>query len=236
MDKVLLTIDWDYFINVHSQHYMSYRENQVNLLEEWYRRHLICLQRNEHLENFYNLAPFYKTFWKQAKKALKLKKTIHVIVTEGHEEAYKIAKEWDCTEVYSLDAHSDLGYGGLAALEFEINCANWLGKLLKEKYINKANIIYSPYTKEDEEDFKEIMDAYEVHFLSLEELFKREIDVAAIHICRSGPWTPPWYDEALDEFIKQISESPVLQIEVKRSWKPKALNLADQINCFMGIL
>lgn len=73
MDKVLLTIDWDYFINVHSQHYMSYRENQVNLLEEWYRRHLICLQRNEHLENFYNLTPFYKTFWKQAKKSSEAK-------------------------------------------------------------------------------------------------------------------------------------------------------------------
>ena len=68
MDKVLLTIDWDYFINVHSQHYMSYRENQVNLLEEWYRRHLICLQRNEHLENFYIWHLFTKRFGSKLKK------------------------------------------------------------------------------------------------------------------------------------------------------------------------
>jgi hypothetical protein len=43
-----------------------------------------------------------------------------------------------------FDSHADFGYGGLLSLDFEVNCSNWLGKLLKEKQIEQAHIIYSP--------------------------------------------------------------------------------------------
>ena len=47
-----------------------------------------------------------------------------------------------------------LGYGGLASLHFELNCANWLGKLFKDNIVKRANIFYSPYTLENQKILK----------------------------------------------------------------------------------
>lgn len=58
--------------------------------------------------------------------------------------SYKIAKENNCKVVYLFDSHADLGYGGLASLNFGVNCSNWLGKLLKEREIIEANIFTAP--------------------------------------------------------------------------------------------
>ena len=133
-----------------------------------------------------------------------------------------------------------MGYGGLEALEYEVNCGNWLGKLLKEELIHEAYIIYSPYTKECVEEFEEQMNAFSIHFISETDLLESPITFEAVHLCRSGPWTPPWYDEsfyALAEAFKENFNLKVIdQVGEKRRWEPQALTLAERINYKLGLV
>ena len=89
---------------------------------------------------------------------------IDVYVSDSHAFSYKIAKKYDCEDVYLFDAHSDLGYGGLSSLDFEVNCANWLGKLLKNKQVDEAHIIYGPYTAEKPENFQEMNEHFHIDY------------------------------------------------------------------------
>ena len=133
--------------------------------------------------------------------------------------------------VYLFDAHSDLGYGGLMSLNFEVNCSNWLGKLLKDKYIKEAYIFYSPYTVEKPEYFKQINSMYDVKYWDFDVLDNLDkcIVVSAIHICRSGAWTPPWLDNKFIQFVDALGLPYEIVNCPERKWDTVNISLADQI-------
>lgn len=95
--------------------------------------------------------------------------------------------------------------GGLSSLNFEVNCSNWLGKLLKDRLIKEAHIFYSPFTEEKPEYFEPINSIYNVKYHDFD-AFNKSIKVSSIHICRSGAWTPPWLD---NKFIQSINASGI---------------------------
>ena len=68
-------------------------------------------------------------------------------------------------------------YQGLDSFKFEVNCADWLGKLLYEGKIKQANIVYGPYTNEHSDQFKEINEAYNINSVSYTHLdvYKRQL-------------------------------------------------------------
>lgn len=233
MGKCLLSIDWDYFIYTQTN-WGSYIENNRSLIDFWYKRYLQAKARGEDLQKTFQLSSELDGFWIKIKKCFKFVKDIKTYVSDSHALSYKIAKENNCQAVYLFDSHADLGYGGLSALNFEVNCSNWLGKLLKEKQIKEASIFYSPYTTEKPEYFKPLNSIYNIRYCGFNDLVGKWIMVLAVHICRSGAWTPPWLDQKFYQFIAALG----LPFEIvncpERKWDPDQISFSDQIDYLMA--
>jgi len=233
MEKCLLSIDWDYFIRIEKDYWGSYIENEKNLLDLWYKRYIQeKIQGNDILESF-QLSPQLNTFWKKIREHFELVREIKVYVSDSHALSYSIAKENKCGIVYLFDSHADLGYGGLSSLDFEVNCSNWLGKLLKEKLIKEANIIYGPYTSEEPEYFEPMNNIYNIRYLGFDDLDKK-IKVSLIHICRSGAWTPPWFDKGFNKFVDDLGFPYEIVNCPVRNWAPENINYSSQIDYMMA--
>ncbi|OFI04985.1 hypothetical protein CLOACE_20010 [Clostridium acetireducens DSM 10703] len=223
----LLSIDWDYFIPIKREWCGSYIENNKNKVILWYKRYIEYKRRGYDLQTLIKVDSRVNYFWKNIKRYFIFNKNTKVFVSDSHKFSYSIAKKNKCLNVYNFDAHSDLGYGGLKSLNFELNCGNWLGKLLKDNIIKGANIIYSPYTYESKEEFEEINNTYNVEYLELKDINK--IPISFIHICRSGTWTPPWLDDKFEKFVNQSNLFYKTIDYFKRKWNPKDLSLSTRI-------
>lgn len=234
MGKCLLSIDWDYFIYTQKQNWGSYMENNKNLINLWYKRYIQSKARGKDIRKSFQLSSgLVDTFKKKIKEHFKFMKGIKAYVSDSHALSYDIAKDQGCNEVYLFDAHADLGYGGLPSLDFEVNCANWLGKLLKDRRVEVAHIIYSPFTTEKPEYFKQINDNFNVQYVGLSDL-DTGIEVSAAHICRSGAWTPPWLDERFTQFVNALG-IPYESIACPaRKWDTENMSFSDQIYYLMA--
>lgn len=229
----LLSIDWDYFISTENQDIVSSVENTKTINDLWYKRYFQEKSFGKDFQKAFQLSKEVDQFWHKIKKVFQFNQEVKVYVSDSHALSYKIAEKYDVDEVYLFDAHSDLGYGGLPSLQFEVNCANWLGKLLHNKIINHAHIIYSPFTKEKPEFFKEINNAFNINYLKYEDL-KEVIDTKVIHICRSGAWSPPWFDGKFVEFVKSLGiPYKVIQCSI-RKWNPNNISFAQQLEYMMA--
>ena len=233
MEKCLLSIDWDYFIYSPKYSCNSYLENKKSLIDLWYKRYIQAKARGEDIQKAFYISPELYTFWSRIKKYFKFSKNTKVYVSDSHAMSYKIAEENNCKSVYLFDYHSDLGYGGLLSLNFDVNCSNWLGKLLKDEHIKAAYIFYSPYTKEKPEDFKPMNDIYNIRYCKTYDLSK-SVSAAAVHICRSGAWTPPWYDNRFIQFVKALGLSYKVVNCPERKWDTASLSLSDKINYLLA--
>ncbi|MGI6331312.1 MAG: arginase [Zhaonellaceae bacterium] len=233
MEKCLLSIDWDYFIKTQKQNWGSHLESKKTAVDLWYKLYFQVNNRGRSIQELFELSKDTNVFWDKMGAIFQFKQNIPTYVSDSHALSYRIAKDKGLNVVYLFDAHADLGYGGLSSLNFEVNCANWLGKLLKEGLVKEANIVYSPFTLERPEYFADINKFYNVRYLSPTEL-EPVIDVEAVHICRSGAWTPPWYDDQFVEFVKgsgllyQVINCP------PRKWNPKSLSFAAQIDYLLA--
>ncbi|MFD3157743.1 arginase [Haloimpatiens sp. FM7330] len=234
MGKVLLSIDWDYFIPIKSEWCGSYLENKKSITNLWYKRYLKSKMQGIDIQKYMYVDKGAKSFWSTIKKIFGISKNVKLYISDSHKLSYYIAKEYKCDKVYSFDAHSDLGYGGLKSLEFELNCANWLGKLLKGKIIKEANIVYSKYSRETPKEFCEINNKFDVNYYNKKEIMSCSNiplkDVQAVHICRSGAWTPPWLDDKFSKFVHNCNMNyKVIDCPV-RKWNIKKLNLSQQLD------
>ena len=234
MEKCLLSIDWDYFIKTPNQKWSSQLESKKTAVDLWYKLYFQASNRGRNIQQFFELAQEATKFWDKLGTIFQLKEGITAYVSDSHALSFKIAKDKGLNVVYLFDSHADLGYGGLSSLNFEVNCANWLGKLLKEGLVKEANIIYGPYTAEKPEFFKEINQTYNVRYLTLEQLGGRAITVEAVHICRSGAWTPPWYDNQFVDFVKRSGLGYRFINCPSRKWNPNNLSFAEQIDYLLA--
>ncbi|MDY2735330.1 arginase [Intestinibacter sp.] len=225
----LITIDWDYFMNYMSTWNGSYIENETNIYKHWYKKYFEEKNRGIDITKHMNVGGEVDEFWAKLKKNVNFKPNTKILLTESHLNAYKIAVEQGVDSVFSFDSHSDLGYEGLDSFKFEVNCADWLGKLIYEGKINQANIIYGPYTNEYPEEFDEINKKYDVNYLTLEQV-KCDDPCEIVHICRSGCWSAPWLDKRFLAFVYE-SGFEFENIDIKeREWDPNGISLAEQID------
>jgi hypothetical protein len=233
MRKCLLSIDWDFFIDTQKVNWGSYAENTKTIIDLWYKWYFQSKARGKNIQKIFELSLDVDKFWEKIKKIFLFEKDLKAYVSDSHVLSYFIAKKNACRVVYLVDAHADLGYGDLSSLNLEVNCANWLGKLLKNKQIEEANIIYSPFTAEKPEDFKSLNNSYNIKYPSLKALGEG-LKVSAIHICRSGAWTPPWFDQKFRQFINK-SGIPYKIIDCPlRKWDTKNVSFADQIDYLLA--
>jgi len=235
MKKCLLSVDWDYFIYTR-YNWGSYLENNRSLIDIWYKRYIQAKARGENIQKAFRLSSEIDTFWNKIKKHFKFAENIKAYVSDSHALSYKIAKENNCKIVYLFDYHADLGYGGLSSLNFEVNCSNWLGKLLKDNQIKEANIFYSPYTTEKPEYFKPMNSIFKISYYDFNDFncFDKNIVVSAIHICRSGAWTPPWLDNKFTQFIDTLGIPYKIVNCPKRKWDTANIDLSDKIYYLMA--
>lgn len=233
MKRTLLSVDWDYFIYTQKENWGSYTENIDTTVNLWYKRYILSKAQGVNIQDSFKLSPEVNTFWEKIKEHFIFVKDIRVYVSDSHALSYDIAVNQDCNIVYLFDAHSDLGYGGLSSLDFEVNCANWLGKLLKDRQVNEANIIYSPHTAEKPEYFRQINKTFNIRYLSLNEL-DIDTEVYAVHICRSGAWVPPWLDEKFNQFINALGISFEMINCPMREWDPVHMSFSDQVKYLLA--
>lgn len=233
MEKCLLSIDWDYFIYTKGDAWGSCIENNRSLKDLWYKRYIQGKTLGRDIQKSFKLSSDWDTFWEEIKKHFQYAKNVKAYVSDSHALSYNIAKENNCRLVYLFDSHADLGYGGLSSLNFEVNCSNWLGKLLKDKLIKEAKIIYSPYTSEKPEHFKPINSIYNIGYCDFDDLDK-SIKVSAIHICRSGAWTPPWLDKKFIQFVEALGVPYEINNCPVRKWDTEHISFSDQINYLLA--
>ncbi|HHX24104.1 MAG TPA: arginase [Thermoanaerobacterales bacterium] len=214
LNRVLISIDWDYFIKTEIPEIASLRENYWNIYLRWYREYL----KNPGIELKYSIMPDYRNFWDKLRQKYSINELTVLFISESHKYSYYLAKRLKCNKVVNFDAHADLGYGYFTK-GYYTHCANWLGRLVYNKNIEEAVIVYSPYTKEKEEEFE---DTPYIRFACLNALDRQMPDevVAGIHICRSGAWTPPWFDDELYSFIDAGCIMRKRGFLRKRQWKP----------------
>ena len=228
MGRSLLTIDWDYFMPYISKLNVSVLENKRNIDKHWYKMYLENKQKGIDITRSMKVGSIINNFWIRINEVFNISNKNKIIVSDSHKIAYKIADDYECDTVYNFDSHTDLGYGGIGSLIFEVNCANWLGKLLKDNIIANAKIILSPYSGEDKKYFEEINREYSIDYLSANEI-KEKPCVDIIHICRSGAWTAPWLDNQFYKFIRD----PNLEIEytefIERKWDIENISLSEKI-------
>jgi len=233
MDECLLSIDWDYFVYTNKENWGSYIENKKSIIDLWYKRFIEEKALGRNIKDSYKLSPEWEIFWKRIWESFIFDRNIKAYVSDSHALSYLITKKIGCKIVCLFDSHADLGYGGLSSLNFEVNCSNWLGKLLKEKKIKKAYIFYSPYTMEKPEFFKQINSIYNIKYCNIKDLNKK-FKVSAIHICRSGAWTPPWLDEKFNQFIEAMGIAYRIVDCPARKWDPKNISLSQQIEYLLA--
>jgi hypothetical protein len=232
MKRVLISVDWDYFINIPKTAVCSLRENQRNIYRRWYREYL----KNPRIPFLYGLLPKIDAFWTILGRQYQLNPSTLLFISESHKYSYYLSEILNCHKVVSFDAHADLGYSGPAGLKTYTHCANWLGRLVMASRINEAEIVYSPYTHEKAEDFSGFLqNTVAIHFTRLEKLEALERDevVAGIHVCRSGAWTPPWYDRDLDRFINASGLRRKKGFIKARTWKPTQLTYAQKLDLLL---
>lgn len=233
MDKCLLSVDWDYFIYTRNN-WGSYIENNRSLIDSWYRRYIQAKARGEDIREAFRLSDELDGFWERIRRHFSFDNSIKVYVSDSHALSYEIARKHNCKTVYLFDAHADLGYGGISSLNFEVNCSNWLGKLLKENQAREAYIFYSPYTSEKPEHFRQINAMFNTRYCGFSDLEGKCVNVSAVHICRSGAWTPPWLDNDFIRFVDALGIPYEITDCPERKWDPEHMSLADQIYYLMA--
>ncbi|NLM51115.1 MAG: arginase [Clostridiaceae bacterium] len=233
MKNCLLSVDWDYFVYTKKERVSSFSESKKSLVDLWYKRYLEAKTYGLDIKDSYKLSPSWENFWEGIKEKFTFEKGIRVQVSDSHTLSYDICRICGCNAVILFDAHSDLGYGGLSSLDFELNCSNWLGKLLKENIVKSAHIIYSPHTQEKPEYFKSITNKFNVKFSKYDD-FDKNFTISQIHICRSGAWTPPWLDGKFFEFVNLLGLEYEITDCPKRHWNPENLSFSDKINYFLA--
>jgi hypothetical protein len=181
----ILSIDWDYFFTDSFPYDWGHKENGFFLEAIW------PMRLNNHnqatgvpaFEEYKPTIP--KDFWKRVVKGSSL-----MFVAESH--ASILALPFRKAIITNLDAHHDCGYNDNPELE----CGNWA----KDKdRIKEYHLCYPAWRLDNGEGYtSQGREPDSVRF-DLPAL----ADYDLVFVCRSGCWTPPWYDMKFRSFLKQ---------------------------------
>lgn len=201
--KRILSIDWDYFYPDPTWYDMGANENKSIFMDlVWHTR---CSMTNKDgisiLDHFKPEVP--ADFW----NIVKNKPNIYLY--DSHFNIWNHLKDGKY-DVTSIDAHHDCGYH--EDIGDYIDASNWalFGKILG--HINNYELIYPQWRKNCEENF------FHTEYID-KILYKlpRSRNYDMIFICRSGCWTPPWYDDKLSVFVNTPTLSITDRIEYRRN-------------------
>jgi len=204
-DKLMITVDWDYFISEPLQADWSHKECAFFLNDIWAFRAMWkeTVKARDH----------YIHFWEDLSSRFDL--NCPVYVSDSHAMAMEIAIRSNSTHVLNFDAHHDLW----PLHDREINsvqCDDWATAFCE---IGMGYYWMRPDGIELQLDLPK--DRPDDCFLNIWPSVPKD-SVVAIHICRSGCWTPPWCDADFILFVEQLTETFGLNLTALQSgdWHP----------------
>jgi len=188
----ILSVDWDYFFpNVDDYDWTHNEEGSLYFEMIWSLRPGNARLGDPSKVAVETVRPDRKLldgFWGRTVKMMPW----GLIVAESHADLYRVVIESiqpARVEITNFDAHHDAGYG----MKMEPNCGNWAERFHKGKKLDRYELVYPPWRKDDPEGklprFAKVIDPPPA----------RRYDF--IFICRSGCWTPTWADREWLEFI-----------------------------------
>jgi hypothetical protein len=187
--KALITVDWDFFVREDPLWDIQHNETGLYINTLWHLRgHLIDAMKTDGNE---------KGFWKALQKQVDLH-DVPVYVSESHSFAFQVILLHRPELVISYDTHHDLW--PRAKNDPDVFCHNWLRAYLQTFQHARAIWVY-PEHSAGQFRMPEDKIARRCKRRPPENRLPASLQIEAIHICRSGAWTPPWLDEAFGKFV-----------------------------------
>lgn len=194
----ILSIDWDYFFGNSFAYDWAHKESMFFLEAIWSLRltNHNLITGEEAFSTYKPKVP--KDFWGRILKGEPI-----VFLAESHASITSLP--FKKAMITSLDAHHDCGYGQVR----ELDCGNWLA-FLKDR-VKKYHLVYPSWRKVDAEG----QPNRKPDTISWELPAPAEYDF--IFVCRSGCWTPPWYDHVFRKWIKEsgLSVTPIDSLVIR---------------------
>jgi hypothetical protein len=192
----MLSVDWDYFYPSSEWYdWGAYEENPIFFEFIWNTRasavHTDGTSVIDHMKPTGHLE-----FWDKVLTG----PPIILCIAESHKDALEIMGQFRGVEVHNYDAHHDLGY----RKNPKYDCGSWAYHGLKRKVFSKYKLIYPEWRKHEDE----AKPAWTKKFEITKEITPDEYDI--VFICRSGCWTPAWYDHEWLKFVEYFKKYPIL--------------------------
>lgn len=214
----LLSIDWDYFINVSPSYRQSnFPEGDGDLLDSttkkilWKERYknIRSLQRVDIMKiSYYDLVYFLN-------ENAKYTPIVMAHWSENHKSCYDMMKE--IVEYYkvrkpevevafnivNIDFHHD--FYDYQRRDGEVNCGNWL-----KRACEKFNVLSVQWVRQESSDIESLAgNVFEVYSKLTPTTLKNVISGTsynAIFLCRSDIWSPPHLDNYFADLRRWIEE------------------------------
>ncbi len=210
--KVILSIDWDFFIEEDPMLDMAHMESAMFLELLWAAREFSWRSSGRTPEEVMPIRYKPLHFVNRLVSWFDLD-SYCAGTAESHLEIVDFLEKRPRTRglrLYHFDAHHDIYYGKHSKIPFEYppNCGTWMLHLHRKKWIKDPVIVYPKWRKKFpehtvEKAIKLIPSARHTFFESLRVPNRPKVE--AVFLCRSGCWVPPCYDDAFNVLSKRLT-------------------------------
>ncbi len=226
MNKLCLSIDFDFFIEEDRALDMGHGETSLFLNAMWdIRSRQFKIVDSAAVEDgrldWREKMPMRNSIqdmFKCVHKNFEITRKTQAASAESHAALGHWLKENENVyDIVNFDAHHDINYGrSLDVLKQKFDCGDWAGHLMLNKRIDNYTQVYPEWRKKFPENHETDQHALRrrfgdrvkfAHFDSFMLLKPRKVD--RIFLCRSGCWVPPCYDKQFNELSRFFGLGPI---------------------------
>jgi len=195
--KRILSVDWDYFFPDSHTYDVGMSESHGPLVQEilWSHRascHSLTTKAAL-LDEYVPTIP--KDFWGRVVSG----RPERFFVADSHLKLWGVLEPLMFAQVTSLDAHHDCGYNKQTVAA--VNCGSWGYWGRKTAVVGRLDLWYPKWRRGTKEPLSGRSRFYRPTTMSYGLPPAAEYDI--VFVCRSGAWTPPWYDDLFLRFVNQ---------------------------------
>jgi hypothetical protein len=223
---VLLTIDWDTFVNITTDVDLAGYETALNLKMAWLYRYRLMEKMQ--------LLGEERLFWQRLACQFDVLSAVDLYVSDSHTLAYALAERVD--HVILVDRHHDCYRWPVVDLvpveAVSVDCGNWaaawlsrsLQRTLHWVYPDRhspkgcAEVMHTVLPPDDPRQRRWSARSLTAFLDDPAHPYLNTTKQLTLHVCRSGCWTPPWLDHQFKAFL----ETPGLHLNPMQEgvWDP----------------
>lgn len=218
--KLILSVDWDFFIEQDPKLEISNRESEVFLETLWAIRFATWKTRGETPEQnmpmTLSVPGFLNSLFARCNfPSASATAESHALIVTWLDKHFR-----GPFEIINFDAHHDIYYGKASGAELEAgrhSCENWAMRLLMDRKLEKYTVVYPDWRLKKgfaEGSFEQIMDLRCPAGMESRIRYDywsnwaKKIDARrrpeGIFLCRSGCWSPPCYDQEFNRLARTL--------------------------------